>query len=82
MSKYSEIDNRARNIENTLRMVRSNPNRWLIDASYQVSDKDMEYYTKLQAECDRYLNAVIEILEEQSKADQAKLDAIEELLSE
>lgn len=82
MSKFNEISNRARNIGNTLRMIRSNPNRWLIDASYQESDKDMEYYAKLQAECDRYINAVTAILEEQLKADQSKIDAIEELLSE
>lgn len=82
MSKYSNMSNRAKNIADTLRVIKSNPNRWLVDAAYSVSDKSMEYYAKLEAERDRYLAAVTAILEEQHKVDQAKVDAVEELLRE
>ncbi|WP_269519486.1 hypothetical protein [Alteromonas sp. BMJM2] len=82
MSKYVEVQNRLSSVKGYLRRIKGKPSTWLIDAAYSTSDRDMEYHEKLRLEHELYIEAVTEILEDQRKADQAKIDAIEELLSD
>lgn len=82
MSKYNDMSNRVNRINDVMRAIRTNPNKWLVNASYPNADKNMEYYHKLCVACENYIDEVTAILEEQRKADQVKIDFIEELLSE
>ncbi len=82
MDKYAEIQQRVRKVRGVVRTYETASADSLLDVSSSVKDSTMPYYHEIAAEVERHREVVLEILRKQLKADQARLNIVEKLLTE
>lgn len=82
MGKYAEIQQRVRKVRGVVRTYETASADSLLDVSSSVKDSSMPYCQEIQAEVERHREAVLGILRKQLKADQARLNIVEKILTE